>query len=116
MRVDPIPVSTLDLFEVWTIGYSLAFPETTLSNKSTVRDYERKFACKKNLEGALHVSFLICAGEVIKGWDLGLEGMREGGKRTLVIPSGLGYGKRGAGRDIPPNSDLTFDVQLIKCK
>ena len=44
------------------------------------------------------------------------QGMKEGGKRTLMIPSALGYGKRGAGREIPPNSDLTFDVQLVRCK
>jgi FKBP-type peptidyl-prolyl cis-trans isomerase len=42
--------------------------------------------------------------------------MREGGKRTLIIPAVLGYGKRGALPDIPPNSDLTFDVELVKCK
>ena len=58
----------------------------------------------------------IGVGQVIKGWDIGLEGMREGGRRTLQIPSALGYGKRGAGRDIPPNSDLTFEVQLVRCK
>jgi FKBP-type peptidyl-prolyl cis-trans isomerase FkpA len=62
------------------------------------------------------LTFRYGAGEVIKGWDMGMEGMKEGGKRTLVIPSVLGYGKRGAGRDIPPNSDLTFDVHLVRCR
>ena len=54
-------------------------------------------------------------GEVIRGWDLGLEGMKCGGRRTLEIPAALGYGRQGAGRDIPPNSNLTFEVQLLKC-
>lgn len=61
------------------------------------------------------ISFRYGAGEVIKGWDMGLEGMRVGAKRTLDIPAHLGYGKRGAGRDIPPNSALIFDVELLKC-
>ncbi|EKX53523.1 FKBP-type peptidyl-prolyl cis-trans isomerase [Guillardia theta CCMP2712] len=61
-------------------------------------------------------TFRFGAGEVIKGWDLGLQGMKVGGKRILEIPSALGYGKRGAGKDIPPNSDLTFEVQLLKCQ
>jgi len=66
--------------------------------------------------GRKPLTFRYGAGEVIKGWDVGMEGMREGGKRTLNIPSALGYGKRGAGKDIPPNSDLTFEVQLVRCK
>src|SRR6266480_8112976 len=53
-------------------------------------------------------SFSLGAGRVIKGWDEGVAGMKEGGKRKLVIPPELGYGKRGAGNTIPPDAELTF--------
>ena len=56
--------------------------------------------------------FTIGAGEVIKGFDLGIAGMKVGGKRKIFIPSKLGYGKRGAAPEIPPNADLTFIIKL----
>ena len=67
--------------------------------------------------GRTPLEFPLGTGKVIKGWDQGLVGMKVGGKRTLIIPSELAYGKRGAGGGaIPPDSDLIFDVELLDVK
>tara|TARA_B100000035_G_scaffold286426_1_gene270709 strand:- start:1587 stop:2033 length:447 start_codon:yes stop_codon:yes gene_type:complete len=58
-------------------------------------------------------TFVLGVGQVIKGWDDGFAGMKIGGKRTIIIPSEMGYGSRGAGNVIPPNADLIFDVELL---
>lgn len=61
-------------------------------------------------------SFRLGGGEVIRGWDEGVAGMKIGGQRTLTIPPDMGYGARGAGGVIPPNATLLFDVELLDVK
>lgn len=61
-------------------------------------------------------TFLLGAGQVIRGWDDGVAGMKVGGKRVLLIPSDYGYGRDGAGGAIPPNASLVFEVELLGVK
>lgn len=62
------------------------------------------------------LEFVLGAGRVIKGWEQGILGMKVGGRRTLIIPSHLGYGSRGSGDIIKPGADLMFDVVLVGVK
>src|ERR1035437_6138825 len=67
--------------------------------------------------GTTGFTFKLGAGQVIKGWDQGVAGMKVGGKRTLIIPSDMAYGKRGAGGGlIPADAPLIFDVELLDVK
>ncbi|TRW14006.1 FKBP-type peptidyl-prolyl cis-trans isomerase [Glacieibacterium frigidum] len=69
-----------------------------------------------SLDARRPIDFVLGAGEVIPGWDEGIAGLKVGGKRTLTIPPELGYGRDGAGADIPPNATLIFDVELVAVK
>jgi FKBP-type peptidyl-prolyl cis-trans isomerase len=63
--------------------------------------------------GATAFPFTLGIGQVIRGWDQGLFGMRIGGKRRLVIPPELAYGSQGSGSAIPPNATLIFEIELV---
>ena len=80
--------------------------------RSCLENKGEQFDSSRDRPGSF--KFKLGAGQVIKGWDQGVQGMKVGGKRTLIIPSSLGYGARGAGSAIPPNATLIFDIELIK--
>ncbi|MBV1774392.1 FKBP-type peptidyl-prolyl cis-trans isomerase [Burkholderiaceae bacterium DAT-1] len=85
------------LIQTWYDGYLL---DGTKFDSS--RDRGTPFKC------------VIGTGRVIKGWDIGLMGMRVGGKRKLYVPAHLAYGERQVGQHIQPNADLVFEIELLE--
>ena len=88
-----------------------------VGGKKVVMKYIGKLPSGKifdQTKGSNTFAFRLQAGEVIRGWDVGVEGMREGDKRTLIIPGSMAYGKKGIKGVIPPNATLHFDVELVK--
>jgi len=73
-----------------------------------------KFICSRDLGEP--VSFKLGTKRVMQGWNIGVDGMKVGGKRTLMIPSALAYGAKGVDDVVPPNADLIFDVELLDVK
>ena len=85
----------------------------TVHATGVVKESGQKFWSTKD-PGQEPFTYQAGVGGVIKGWDQGVAGMREGERRRLTVPPKLGYGKRGAPPDIPPNADLNFSVELLK--
>lgn len=100
-----------------TLGSNVAVNYTGWLHKPLApKQRGRKFDSSLDA-GRTPIEFQLGAGRVIKGWEQGVAGMKVGGKRTLIIPSALAYGRRGAGDGlIPPDADLIFDVELVDVK
>eukprot|EP00873_Tetraselmis_striata_P000706 jgi/Tetstr1/420970/TSEL_012030.t1 len=108
----PPPGEALQVEDV-TVGggeAAAAGDECTMSYEGTLAADGSAF------DSAARFTFTLGAGEVIKGWDAGVAGMRVGGVRRLVVPPKLGYGKRGSPPEIPPDATLCFRVKLLKIK
>ena len=95
-----------------TAGREVAVHYTGWLYDASAKDNKgKKF--DSSLDRGKPIEFPLGAGMVIDGWEAGIEGMKVGGQRTLVIPPHLGYGARGAPGAIPPNATLIFDVELM---
>jgi len=102
-------------------GPKLEMEDLTVGKGDAAKDgdsvtvkYEGTLDDGYKFDSASSFTFVLGAGDVIKGWDQGVKGMKVGGKRKLVVPSKLGYGKRGCAPDIPGNATLNFVVTLKK--
>lgn len=114
-KVTGKPKTTASGLQYWDI--TVGTGATAAAGKTVKVHYTGWLTNGKKFDSSLDrgepFAFSLGAGQVIKGWDEGVAGMKVGGKRQLRIPPELGYGARGAGNAIPPNSTLIFDVELL---
>jgi len=117
-KVEGAPVTFPDGLKYWDIVVGKG---TAASKGKRVRvHYTGWLLDGKKFDSSLDyphpIVFTVGIGQVIRGWDEGIVGMREGGKRQLHIPADLAYGEQGSPPSVPPNADLIFDVQLINAE
>lgn len=114
-KVDGKPKTTTSGLQYWDVKVGTG--ATAAAGKTVKVHYTGWLTDGKKFDSSLDrgqpFGFSLGAGQVIKGWDEGVAGMKVGGKRQLRIPPELGYGARGAGNVIPPNATLIFDVELL---
>lgn len=94
--------------------------QTAVEGKTVAVHYKGTFVDGRTFDSSYDRGepfvFQLGAGQVIRGWDQGLVGMKEGGSRKLLIPSELAYGERGASQVIPPNTPLVFEIELLEVR
>ena len=114
-KVTGKPTTTSSGLQYWDIAVGTG--ATAVAGKTVKVHYTGWLTDGKKFDSSVDrgqpFSFSLRGGQVIKGWDEGVAGMKVGGKRQLRIPPELGYGARGAGGVIPPNATLIFDVVLL---
>ncbi len=117
-KVTGEPTKTASGLEYWDI--KLGTGAVAESGHQVVVDYTGWLTNGKKFDSSVGTGkpfdFMLGAGQVIKGWDEGVAGMKVGGKRQLRIPPDLAYGEKGFSTVIPPNSTLIFDVRLVDVK